>query len=209
MKREIYKPYNYIYPPRPELKIKPRSLSFYDNNSFISQPKLNGSCCEIYTGVNPIKKGRHNNILSSFKISDNEIKNIFGTNINLIIGEYMNKSKNSEYGLFNNKFVIFDQLIFDGDYLLHSTFQERLNIIKDLYKPISETRYLYRLSQNIYMVKTFYNNFFKIWDDITKIDMYEGLVLKKKNARLQRGIKEKNNVNTMIKARKPCKLYEF
>lgn len=209
MKKEIYKSYKYIYPPRPELKIRPENLNIYDNNVFLAQPKLNGSCCEIYTGQKPIQKGRHNNTLSVFKLTNNEIRNVLGTNINLVIGEYMNKSKYSNNDIFNHKFVIFDQLIVDSEYLLGSTFQERLNIIKELYNPISETKYLYKLSQNIYMVKTFYNNFFKIWNDITKIDMYEGLVLKKKNAKLERGLKERNNVNTMIKARKSCKLYNF
>jgi len=208
MKKEKFNN-NYIYPPRPELKISSDNLNFYDKNIFLAQPKLNGSCCEIYTSKTPIQKNRHNSILNNFNLSNREIINVFGTNLNLIIGEYMNKSKNSEIGLFNHKFVIFDQIVIDGEYLLGSTFEERINILNELYTPISETKYLYKISDNIYMVKTFYKNFKRIWDDIVKIDMYEGLVLKKKDGKLERGSRKINNNKTQLKCRKETKLYNY
>lgn len=208
---EDYTKYKYIYPPRPELKISRDNLEMYDNNMFIAQPKLNGSCCEIYTGDDKIiQKGRHNNTLTLFTLSDNEIKMVFGNDFNLIVGEYMNKSKKDNNDkLFNHKFVIFDQLVFNGKYLLGSTFKERMDKMLEIYKPIGETKYLYQLSENIYMVKTFYKNFGKIWDKITKHDMHEGLVLKMKNGRLERGIREKNNHMIQLKCRKETKNYSF
>ena len=44
---------------------------------------------------------------------------------------------------------------------------------------------------------------------ITKIDMVEGLVLKRKNARLEIGNTELNNIKSQVKCRKPTKNYKF
>lgn len=200
---------HFIYPPRPELKISRQLLNSYDNHKFIAQPKLNGSCCEIYVDDDFIQKSRHNTTLNNFKISKNEIKHIFNQK-SLVIGEYMNKCKNDENNnLFNNKFIIFDQLVYNENYLLGSTYLDRYEIMLKIYKPISETKFLYQLSDNIYMVKSFYNNFINIWDEITKIDMFEGLVLKQINGKLERGIRERNNNKTQLKCRKTSCSYNF
>jgi hypothetical protein len=59
------------------------------------------------------------------------------------------------------------------------------------------------------MVKSFENNFLELYNKITKIDMYEGWVLKRKNALLERGTREGNNAGWQLKARKSTKLYSF
>ena len=48
-----------------------------------------------------------------------------------------------------------------------------------------------------------------LFDGLTKIDMIEGLVLKRKNARLEAGIREDNNSKWMLKTRKPHKNYKY
>lgn len=201
----------YIYPPRPELKTARKYLKTYDNGIFMAQPKLNGSCCEIYTGPETTyQKGRHNNTLTNFRLTNEEINDVFGVDYNLVVGEYMNKSQRDENGdVFNHKFVIFDQLVFKGDYVLDSTFDERIKIIQETYKPIDETEFLYKISDNIYMVKTFYEDFEEVWDRLVEIGMYEGLVMKRKTGKLERGTREKNNTRTQLKCRKPTKNYSY
>ncbi|MCB1713173.1 MAG: hypothetical protein KDH96_12085, partial [Candidatus Riesia sp.] len=188
----------YIYPPRPKNKAPIEDIYLYDNGTFLGQPKLNGSCCSIFTNDDKIMKmGRHNNVLTRFDIQNDEIFSVFGYDTNVVVGEYMNKSKMNENGeIFNNKFVIFDQIVKDGDYLIGTTFSNRIDMMMNRYKPISETKYLYKLSDNIYMVKTFDSDLEDLWNEITKIDMYEGLVLKMKNGRLKRGDREDNNTST-------------
>jgi hypothetical protein len=207
-----YEKYSYYYPPRPELKTSRNFLKTFDNGTFLAQPKLNGSCCELFISPDQIiQKGRHNNTLTNFRLTNTEIRNVFG-NIgwNVVVGEYMNKSKNDENGdVFNHKFVIFDQIVFQNDYVLDSTFDERVKILKEIYKPIDETEFLYKISENIWMVKTFYNDFEKVWDELVKIDMYEGLVMKRKSGKLEIGNREKNNTKTQLKCRKSCKNYPY
>lgn len=208
----IYDEYKYLYPPRPELKITPDSISTYDNRRFLAQPKLNGSCCELFVKRNDvIQKGRHNNTLTRFNIENNEMLRVFGSNKwNVIVGEYMNKSKRDEHGsLFNDKFVIFDQLVFDGEYVLGTTYKYRVDVMSEMYEPIDETDYLYKISDNIYMVKSFYTDFRILWNNIVKTDMYEGLVMKSLNGKLVPGYREKNNNMTQVKVRKSTKNYEY
>jgi len=59
------------------------------------------------------------------------------------------------------------------------------------------------------MVKSFESDFVKLYNDIIKIDMLEGWVLKRKSGKLERGTREKNNVGWSIKCRKPTKNYMF
>ena len=62
---------------------------------------------------------------------------------------------------------------------------------------------------NIFKVKSFDKGFNEIYQKITQIDMYEGWVLKKKNAKLKNGLSEKNNTDSQMKFRKPTKNYSY
>lgn len=206
--------YKYIYPPRPKNAIPNSELGFYDNNSLLAQPKMNGSNCTIYTnGELFYIMNRHKQVLTNFKLTKEEVLSMYrgdGEWIS-INGEYLNKNKLDETGKpFNHKFIIFDILVLDNNHLIGKTFEERITILDELYgKNNSEKEYLYTVSENIYRVKTYYSDFSNLYNDLTKIDMIEGLVLKRKNARLEMGATENNNHRSQIKARKPTKNYKF
>ncbi len=209
-----YLTYRYIYPPRPKNAISPDELDFWDNGSLVSQPKLNGSNCLIFTnGDKFVVMNRHNQRLTNFRLSDDEVKNLYRGNGGWLIlnGEYLNKNKSDETGQsFNHKFVIFDILAFDGDYLVGKTFQERIELLDSLYgQTDSEKEYLYSISTNVYRVKSYINDFKNIFDKLTPIDMIEGLVMKRKTARLEIGTSELNNVKSQLKCRKPTKNYKY
>jgi len=200
-----------MYPPRPEYVISPNQLHKYET-THVGQPKLNGSCAIIFIKKHELKIfGRHKNEnLSNFKLKLDDLKilNCNNNNWNVIVGEYMNKNQNGIDGKpWNHKFVIFDILVYNGEYLLGSTFEERVLLLDKLFGTINENKYLYKINENIYRVKTFYDNFLERWNEITKIGMLEGLVLKKPYAKLDRGLAEKNNTLWQNKCRKPTKNY--
>ena len=206
--------YRYIFPPRPKNAISPDDLNFWDNGTLICQPKLNGSNCLIFTnGQKIIVMNRHNQRLTNFQLSDAEVKNLYRGNGGWMIlnGEYLNKSKSDETGqAFNHKFVIFDILCYDGDYLVGKTFEERVNLLDTLYDCIeSEKDYLYSISTNVYRVKSYRDGFKSFFDKYTPIDMIEGVVLKRVNARLELGATEQNNIKSQLKSRKPTKNYKY
>jgi hypothetical protein len=210
----IYDKYRFIFPPRPKNAIPDTELNFWDNGSLIAQPKLNGSNSTIYTnGKKIIVMNRHGQRLSSVKVEDSEILSLYrGTGGWMILNcEYMNKSKSDENSqVFNHKFVIFDILAYDGEYLVGKTFEERIKLLDELYGQVeSEKEYLFSVTQNVYRVKSYSGNFLELYNDLIKIDMYEGLVMKRKNAKLELGTSENNNTKSQIKCRKKCNSYRY
>jgi hypothetical protein len=210
MEKEKYLKFKYIYPPRPEYVISPNQLVKYESDHLI-QPKLNGSCCLIFIKGKEFKYyNRHGKpTLAHFKltINDLEILNCGNNNDwNVIVGEYMNKSQTGLDGkVWNDKLVVFDILVHNGEYLLGTTFEERVKLLDELFGTSDENQYLYKITDKIFRVKTFYDNFLSRWNEIIKIGMLEGFVLKKKNQKLMRGLTEKNNLSH--KCRKPTKNY--
>ena len=208
-----YLNYRYIFPPRPKNAIPDTELNFWDNGSLIAQPKLNGSNCVIFTnGIKTVVMNRHNQRLTNFNISDNEIKDIYrGEGWMILNGEYMNKSKSDENNqVFNHKLVIFDILGFNGEYLVGKTFEERILLLDEIYGQVdSDKEYLFKVTENVYRVKSYTIDFKNIFDKLTPIDMIEGLVMKRKNARLELGTSENNNTKSQLKCRKATRNYKY
>ncbi len=208
-----YESFHYIYPPRPKNAISPQDLNDWDGDSLIAQPKLNGSNCVLFIdGKNSYIYNRHGEKMSNFQISDSELRKIYsGKGWMVLNGEYLNKSKKDENdSIFNNKLILFDILVYDSQHLIGNTFLQRINLLDNLYgRNYSDKEYLYGISENIYRVVSYPNNFKELFDKFTKIDMVEGLVLKRKSAKLENGTSENNNTKSQIKARKSTKNYKF
>jgi hypothetical protein len=210
----IYDKYLYIYPPRPKNAIDSDSLYTYDDGNMIAQIKSNGSNTTIYTnGTKVIVMNRHGQKLSNFILSDNEIFEIYrgGGEWMSINCEYLNKNKSDERNQpFNHKLIIFDILVYKNDYLVGRTFEERISILDNIYGKVdSDKEYLYKVSDNVYRVKSYTSDFKSIYDKYTPIDLVEGLVLKRKNSKLEISSSPDNNWRSQIKCRKPTKNYKF
>lgn len=210
----IYNKYLYIYPPRPKNPIPSSDLDEYDNNSLFAQLKFNGSNCLIFTNGETIHiMNRHNQRLTGVQISDEMLKlNIGSTGKWWVLnGEYLNKNKKDENNQpFNHKLVIFDILVHEGEYLIGKTFGERIELLDTIFgQKQSEKEYLWKISENIYRAKSYLNSFKNLYDRYTPVDMIEGVVLKRRAAKLEIGNTENNNFRGMIKARKETKNYKF
>ena len=221
MKSVRYEKYSYLYPPRPVQTTKHTELDKYDTGEFLAQPKYNGSCCNVFISENElIVMNRHNQKLSS-NYSNIDLKGLHsGKGWMVLCGEFLNKNKKGEDGNpFNLKFVIWDILVYNGEYFIGSTLEERLSLISKLfpcssmvvgedgmaaYKHLCCTKF-----KNVYVAPAYTNGFTKLYQSIVDTDLYEGLVLKRKDAKLSYGLNEKNNNQWQIKCRKPTKLYEF
>jgi hypothetical protein len=206
-----YTKFIFEYPPRPELKTTRNEIDKY-LDTHLAQPKLNGSCCSVFMNETETKVfNRHNGTFAVFKIKNEELRKLYkGTGWMCLVGEYMNKSKmDKDNKIWNEKFVIFDIIIYNGIHLTESTFEERVKLLDEVYGQEEYDEYLYKINDTFFRVKTFYENFSQIFDSIVKIDMLEGLVLKRINGKLERGLREKNNVNSQIKIRKPTLNYQY
>ena len=196
--------------------MKKTSILFLSILSFLAVHAQNESTkanTTIYTnGEKHIVMNRHNQRLTNFRITDEEVSSMYRGNGEWMVinGEYMNKSQNDETGRpFNHKFVIFDILAYDGDYLVGKTFEERIILLDELYGQIdSDKEYLFKVTENVYRVKSYVGDFKSLYDKLTPIDMIEGLVMKRKNARLELGTSENNNTKSQLKCRKATKNYK-
>jgi ATP-dependent DNA ligase len=196
-------------------------LKKYDNGKFIAQPKYNGTCCVAFISEDGIKiMNRHKgSITSDYKHIDFQGLHS-GDGYMILCGEFLNKNKKGEDGNpFNLKFIIWDILAYNGEYLIGSTLIERLNLLEKLfpsskmivekdkmkiYAHLCVTKYA-----NVYKAPTYTTNFEELWKEIVDTDLYEGLVLKRRDAKLSFGFNEKNNNEWQIKCRKPTKNYDF
>jgi predicted dithiol-disulfide oxidoreductase (DUF899 family) len=203
--------YRYIYPPRPETVIPVSGLEGIEKRGFIAQPKLNGSCCIVFTdGKSLHVMNRDSQAISVVKLPREEFLSLHrGKGWMVLVGEYMNKSKKDSQGkLFNHKFVIFDILVFQGEYLTGKTFSERQSILDVIYEwKKSPEIWLSQFSENVFRADNITEDFEIEYGLMTKFDMYEGLVMKKPSAKLEVAAKKANNTGWQLKCRKETKNY--
>ena len=203
--------YRYIWPPRPETKISPSSIHNFETGEYLGQPKLNGSCMQLYTdGDAVVVMNRHKQPLA-YKIGDDELRRLHrGNGWMVLCGEYMNKGQKDETGRpWIDRFVVFDIIVHEGKHLLGTTFEERHELLRKLYPDDPVKKHLHRISENCFRVGSTKTGFTEMYEDITRHPMYEGLVMKLARGRLENGTSEMNNVRTQIKCRKPTKNYAF
>jgi ATP-dependent DNA ligase len=216
-----YLNFNYIYPPRPEYKIPPKELDNFDTGEYIVQPKYNGTCCIVFTnGTDVYVYNRHKNPMSWY-CPDIDFKGLAHSDQWYVYtGEYLNKGKLGENGLKEkDKFIIWDILVWANQYLIGDELLTRLNLLEETY-PCQRAKigkdglemyeHLCHTNLNgIYKAPTYTNGFLKLFEDISKTDLYEGLVLKKIDSKLSYGFQMQNNHDWQIKCRKPTKVYHF
>jgi hypothetical protein len=211
---------SYIYPPRAEVKVKPSELDKYDDDSYFAQPKYNGSCCVVFLTENEyVAWNRHKELITKFECNILPMHKGKGTMV--ISGEYLNKSQKGEYEQdLNKSFIIWDILGYEDEWLIGATTDERLTLIEKLYpcnrmivdstgKLITYNHLCCTEVDDVFKAPTYMHSFTTLYNDIVKTPLYEGLVLKKRNARLEMGFQEKNNTNWQIKCRKETKNYKF
>lgn len=224
-----YEDFRFIFPPRPENALSPELIKTYDNGTFLAQPKLNGDCMEVFTnGIDVHLFNRYGEPFKDIQIDINSFKQLYRETVpnahsnkwmNLI-GEYMIKSKKNESGkIWNQKLVLHDTIVYDGVQLIGKTFRERVQLLDKLYGKddtiltddgVEHLHFLYSTPvKDIFRVKTYEDCFLALWKDLVKIDMYEGLILKRASSKLENGNSEKNNMRGQLKFRKSTKNYPY
>jgi len=215
-----FKTFKYIYPPRAESAINPKSLGLI-GAGWIAQPKYNGSCSIVF--INGKKSyelyNRHGELLTLQRPIDYPALND-SDEFMVLCGEYLNKNKLGEDGKpFNHKFVIWDILVHKGTYLIGKTFEERVNLLLNLFGGSRGTvtkdgltffnHLLITNHNNVFMAPSYLRDFRELYEEFIQTDLYEGLVLKKGSAKLDLGFKQRNNYDWQIKVRKSTKNYSF
>ena len=217
-----------IYPPRPEFRVLPKSLFQYEGKDWLAQAKLNGSY-----GVLRLEDGartmfnRHGEVMTN--VIDLPFSKLYrGSGTMILCGEYMNKAKKFKGNPWNHKFVVFDIIELNGERFTGTTLEYRLSILDELYGKESVkldeegadgTDYaLYfagSRSDPFYRCVSFDLEFERLFNHAAYIcgkegnGIYEGIVIKRKTARLEPCTSETSNSGWQLKSRVATKNYSF
>lgn len=215
-----YNEFKYLYPPRPQYKIPPVDLDQYEGE-FVAQPKYNGTACVVFTNGDELKVfNRHKLPLAKYSPFI-QFRGLAKSNKWVVYcGEYLNKGQKGEAGeVERDKFIIWDLLVYDGEYLIGQTLIDRVKIIDQNFpcipskvsdKGLEIYDYLCCTDlEGIYKAPLYGAGFEYLYKDLVKTPLYEGIVLKKQNAKLSYGFQEKNNSEWQLKCRKQNALYTF
>lgn len=217
----LYDEFKYIYPPRAEKTLKPELLEDLADG-WIAQPKYNGSCGVLFINGDKdyILYNRHKEILS-LQRPLNYLALNDSDKFMVLCGEYLNKNKTGEdRTTFNHKFIIWDILVWKGQYLLDWTVQARIQLLYDIYgqskgcittqnELLVYNHLILTRVEDVFLAPSYRCNFLSIYKNVIETDLYEGLVLKRSNAKLEMGFRESNNSSWQIKARKETNSYRF
>lgn len=220
-----YQAYRFLWPPRPVNKVLPASIGQYDNGTFIAQPKLNGSNILVFMNESEIHiKNRHGEDKTG-QINVNfralyEAYNFTGWVV--LNGEWMEKSKTDETGTnFNGNFCIFEILVHESKILIGTKVADRITLLYEIFRQevglcitadgrLQGKDYLYQTRiPGIWRISSYLNGFHDLYEQLSPVDMVEGLVLKNKSAILMPLFTQNANSGWAIKCRKPAKNYIF
>lgn len=212
----------FIYPPRPEVTIPPADLVKFENGEYLGQPKYNGDCTEIsFDGGagNFTVWNRHKEMKQGFKL---DMRSAYrGSGRMVLCGEYLSKNQLGEFGQdINRSFVIWDIIVYDNQWLIGTTTEERLELLERLYpcnksvitaggKLLSFNHLCCTDMDMIFKAPTYTHGWTELYNEIVQTPLYEGFVLKKRDAKLEFGFTEINNNRWQVKCRKPTKNYQF
>lgn len=206
---ETYASFRPLWVPRPETKIAPTMLSFYENRGHWAQKKKNGTCTLVYAKRNDVRyTTRHNDVDDgAHKLwkPEGDHNAFFAQRplYNVYACELLH-SKVS--GGPRSELFIFDILVSDGDYLTGTTFADRQVILHDRFTGKDEGDQV-RIAPRVTLAKCFDDGFAEMFKHLKPED--EGLVLKDPNAVLKPCLKIDSNSAWQVKCRIPAKNYTF
>lgn len=223
-----YNTFKYIFPPRAQTKIKPSRLHNYETSdeTYLAQVKYNGCACVIFLDGQDVRVyNRHGEWIAaanSYHFKNNvDFRGIHsGTGYMVVCGELMNKAKKDEHGNKLEGFIMWDILVYGGEYMIGRTTEQRVSLLEHLFPttrmriaPDGTMQQYEHLSftplQGIYKAPVYTRYFEPLYKDVVRTDAYEGVVLKKADAQLDFGYNEVNNHQWQFKVRKATKNYTF
>ena len=204
-----------IFPPRPKSKIPPNFLHHFENDpEYVSQLKFNGQRNLVYVSCDRDVKffGRHGSAHKNYLLLPHIAKEF--QNLRLEDGkDYWfdselldKKTRNTNY---KNRIILFDVLHIGKFLFGKPTLKNRTTLLWDICKNPQELEPTHgialRVSEHIWLAKTFYTEFTKIFQQFIQYDEIEGLVIKKINSVLNNLGRQEHEVTWQIRCRKPHK----
>ena len=197
-----------IFPPRPKGKINPSDLPHYEAlGSWCAQRKFNGSRNLIHIDANKNLTvwGRYGEahkkfvITSAFKIEILDSLELKPNTEYWLDSEVMNKQVNAK-----NEIILYD-ILQEGKYFFQTKTQvERLELLNCICgNPKTSNGIALKISKNLWMAETYYDSFVARFKETLTNPVLEGLVLRKKDSKLDHFGNVYYETNNIIRCRKP------
>jgi hypothetical protein len=212
--------YRYLSPPRPETKIMPETLDSGIYRNWICQVKKNGTCSVIYVPPKgePFAKTRHEKDPEHkvWAFSERSAGSFIGARTkgwSVYVAELMHSKGN---GIRDTNYI-HDVLVYDGEYLIGKTYEERHTLLLKAFRVTSKYHGIpgpvshVEVDDNTWIARNFRcepkticeKGFSKLFGMLGKED--EGVVLKNPKGVLL----TRNNDSWQIKSRRPHDNYGF
>jgi hypothetical protein len=202
--------YSYLWPPRPEKAVPSMMLDFYENRGHWGQFKKNGTCSVL--AVAPDKSIRAMNrhaeehkMWAPTRQSSAAFETLPGNGWYVFVAELLNNKVTNgpkDYNYLN------DILVADGEYLVGTTFADRMKRLSTLFKTVGEEDSHYVVDNHTGIAKCHTEGFSELYSGLHRPED-EGLVIKNPAAKLAVCGRESSNVNWMVKCRRSTKNYAF
>lgn len=206
-----------MYPPRPNGSIVPDTLDKYPG--WWGQRKWNGTRNLLIVLPDGSYElwNRHREQHKQYKVTsmmDKSIKEMISKLKKGVFHVFDGELMDAKTKTLKDRIVMYDVLVYEGFYLLGTTYRERYKILMDILgtnEHENETghKLAFKFNENIWLSEVFERDLPKRFDEAMKLDVIEGLVLKDPNGKLEFGIREKNNGSWLIRVRKPHKNYAW
>ena len=211
----------YIYPPRPKTSLPYGEAAFFKDLGWVAQYKYNGSRCMVKHLPNGKIElwNRHAETFRTYNpptwLQDQTRSSLYKLGLNptgyhLLDGELLDQ----KHIAIKDTVVIWDILVRDGQHLLGTTYGERHSTLYDVIS--QEEKWLHkaqhfgiRLSDNVFFATNLGASLWDgAWDMVLEVNkpygdkpLLEGLVIKDPNGVLERGWRESNNGEWLVRCR--------
>lgn len=189
-----YPNFRYIFPDKMHPTAQ-KNLTDFDNGENLLHPAYNGEICVVFTNGFELMVYNHKGKI--FRNVSNTIdfrKLAVSGNWFVYTGIYCPKHKNVEPGSFQDQFIITDVLVWDGEYLIGSTLEDRLGLLKNVFTfhptlivdcYAEAFQFLHCTDiKGIFRAKYFDKNFNSLYSQIINAK-YTGIVIYKKDKKLE------------------------
>lgn len=214
-----YNEAKFLFPPRPERKILPDHLAFYEKKlGWWAQIKKNGTCSIL--GVGPTgeiyTQTRHGEDHKLWKPSVESLRP-FKDRANGKWRVYIVEVLDAKTPHIKDTIYVHDIVVNEGIILLGTTFSERQDLLLEIFPEYIGEGFGYnKVTEKIWLATLIKHDFKWVFDSIndhlsgaivTEVD--EGLVLKDPKARLTDMWHANSNSSWQLKCRKPTKNYGY
>jgi ATP-dependent DNA ligase len=206
-----YNEAKFLYPPRPEDKILPDHLPFYEKHGWWAQIKKNGTCSIL--GVGPTgeiyTQTRHGEDHKLWKPSEESLRP-FKDRANGKWRVYVVEVLDAKTSHIKDTIYIHDIIVNDGTILEGTTFAERQDLLLEIFPEYIGEGFGYnKVTEKVWLATIIKHDFKWVFDSINDPKVDEGLVIKDPKQNLTQMWRKGSNVSWQLKCRKPTKNYGY